>query len=324
MKTFVLAITTYNRLDFLTSCISSWDKTKSTDVKWELVIADDGSNDGTINYIKNLNIQDCQITLIKNNRLGIHQQMNTILKTIEKIDFDFCFKIDDDITFLKPGWDFLYYNQAIKTGYHHLIFCERKWEQNQHFKTPVTNNQLKSYTSLINTHGFFYTLTKETIKKIGYFDVNNFGFRGMGHIDYTARACRSGYNAINNPYDVVGSEEYITAYNEQYSGAINKTWINAYDEYYRLEKETIIKDENRIFIPYKELNYNIYDTFTANILKALSQKIKAYEEKEKKGQDWYKSEKLKIENWYNNQYSHLPNWYLKIGKIFKYLKKRIK
>ena len=34
------------------------------------------------------------------------------------------FKIDDDITFLKSEWDLLYYNQAIKTGYHHLIFCE--------------------------------------------------------------------------------------------------------------------------------------------------------------------------------------------------------
>ena len=44
---FTLAITTFNRLNYLKACLDSWIQTRSIDVDWTLIIADDGSDDGT-------------------------------------------------------------------------------------------------------------------------------------------------------------------------------------------------------------------------------------------------------------------------------------
>lgn len=52
--------------------------------------------------------------------------MNTVLNYLETINYDFFFKVNDDITFLKSGWDELYYKTTIKTRNHHLIFCDQK------------------------------------------------------------------------------------------------------------------------------------------------------------------------------------------------------
>lgn len=320
MKTFVLAITTYNRLHFLKKCIESWDKTKSNDVNWTLVVADDGSTDGTIAYLNSLNYKNVDTIIIKNNRIGVHQQMNTVLQKLENINYDFGFKIDDDIAFLQPEWDTNYYHKAIKTGYHHLVFCEQKWEKEQFLPKPILRNDLIAYTPLVNTHGFFYTFSKEMINKVGYFDVDNFGFRGMGHVDFTARASRAGYNNLNNPFDISDSNQYLTAHNLKYTGALNKTWINAYDEYCRKKKEEIVLAKNRIYIPFKEIKLNIYNSFLNDVITALSHKVEQSEQKSINEKKWYLQEKEKIDNWYQSKYAHLPNWYVKAGGIFKLFK----
>ena len=98
----ILAITTFNRLHFLKVLINSFKK-NATDSNWKIIIADDGSTDGTIEYIESLKIPDVSITLIKNKRNGVHYQFNTIIRKLEELDFDYCFKCDDDIEFLKPN-----------------------------------------------------------------------------------------------------------------------------------------------------------------------------------------------------------------------------
>lgn len=320
MKTFVLAITTYNRIAFLKACISSWNKTKSSKVKWVLIIADDGSTDGTLEFLNSLKITNVQITIIKNQRLGVHQQVNTILKAIEKFEYDFGFKIDDDITFLREGWDFLYYNQAINTGCHHLVFCEKKWEEKLQLSNPLIKNKLVGNSTLLNIQGCFYTFSKEMINKIGYFDIENFGFRGMGHIDFTARACRSGYNQINHPFDIIDSNLYLTAFNKNYTGALNKTWVDTYDNYYRKIKEEIIANNNRIYIPFQEIDENIYEKFLTKVIQALDDLLKESEKSRIEDKKWFENEKDKIEKWHLSQYNYLPKWYLKAGKLFKLFK----
>jgi len=52
----VLAVTTWNRLDFLQSFLKSFFDTRSLRYDWVLIVADDGSTDGTIEYLENLRI----------------------------------------------------------------------------------------------------------------------------------------------------------------------------------------------------------------------------------------------------------------------------
>lgn len=105
----IMAITTYNRIEFLKKCIGSWRKTRNRSYEWVLVIADDGSTDGTEEYIKSLKVPGVvAIKILQNNRTGIHYQTNTILQYCSKIGFEYGFSVDDDVEFLKRGWDDAY------------------------------------------------------------------------------------------------------------------------------------------------------------------------------------------------------------------------
>jgi glycosyltransferase involved in cell wall biosynthesis len=167
MKKFILAITTYNRINYLKDCLDSWDSTRSLQNSWTVIVADDGSSDGTLKYLQTKQFNNCDVILLQNNRIGVHQQTNTIIEKLETLPFDMCFKIDDDLLFLKEGWDILYYKTAIETNCPHLVFCDRSWSSEQLLKTPKENNTLVGSVSKLNVHGFFYTLTLPVIKTVG-------------------------------------------------------------------------------------------------------------------------------------------------------------
>ena len=317
-KYFILSITSYNRLAYLKELINSWQKTKSDDINWQIIIADDGSTDGTIDYIENLKIQNTPITLIKNNRIGIHQQMNTIIEKLELIDFDICFKVDDDIEFLKKGWDKLYYKTAIDTGYEHLVFCDNNWANEQCLEKEIVKRNLIAKTNILNAHGFFYTLTPNIIKQIGYFNIKEFGFRGMGHVDYTARCCMAGFNDINNPFDVVNSNDYISASKKDYISAIKSQFINLYDSYNRKQKEELIITNKQIYFENKRINKQIYNEFKDELLNLSLLEFEILEAQIKEKEDiinWYKKEDIKIKDYYNNKYERLPIWFKKIANL---------
>lgn len=82
--------------------------TRNPYYKWHLIINDDGSTDGTIEYLKNINIVGTEIHIIYNNRKGVHEGTNAILDRINKIKPDYVFKCDDDVIFVKKGWDNAY------------------------------------------------------------------------------------------------------------------------------------------------------------------------------------------------------------------------
>ena len=102
--------------------MDTWNSTKNNNYKWILIISDDGSDDGTIEYIQSLRFDGVDIYPIFNNRCGIHHQTNTIFDICNKLDFDFAFKSDDDIIFKKSGWDDNYFNTAMTTKMYHLCF----------------------------------------------------------------------------------------------------------------------------------------------------------------------------------------------------------
>ncbi|MCB0478723.1 MAG: glycosyltransferase family 2 protein [Crocinitomicaceae bacterium] len=294
---FVLAITTYNRLDYLRELLATWEQTRG-DHDWKLIVADDGSNDGTLEFLDQLDFTDKKV--IKNHRIGVHNQMNSILKSLTEMDFDFCFKVDDDIRFLQKGWDDLYYSKAMETGFHHLVFHESKWAEEQKLENPKKENGLVAHNAPLNVHGFFYTISPEMIQKVGYFDVENFGFRGMGHVDYTGRACRAGFNDLAHPFDVEGSDKYLSAYREEYNGALPSNMIQAYDNFHRKRKEEIILKE-RVFVDFKDNSVN-FESFQKELPEAFEFELER---------------KQKEIEWYQNTYEKLPKWWKKIGALIR-------
>ena len=317
MKKFILAITTYNRKNYLKSCVESWLKTRSQDYNWSIIIADDGSKDDTLLYLKNLNIENTSIKIIENNRIGVHQQMNTILEKLETTLFDFCFKIDDDICFLKPGWDKLYFTTAINSNCNHLVFCDTSWDREQQLKNPVIKKYLIGRTSVSNVQGCFFTLTPQILKKVGYVDVSSFGYRGMGHVDYTFRCAKAGFTSDKTPWDIKESNTYITASKKEYKGVFSTTEITAYDSYNRKVKEKAINRNNRIYISKQKVDSQLFVKFKDDLIEATIAKLDRFEKERKQEIDWYKTEIEKITNWYESRFDHLPNWLIKVGNLFK-------
>jgi len=269
----ILGITTFDRLNYLKTTLESWEDTKNTSHDWTVVVADDGSPASTLEYLssKNLNLR-----IIKNHRCGIHHQVNSILKFAKDLDFDYGFRIDDDLIFKKSGWDDAYIEAIITSGYDHLVFHDPKWMRVQRHRKPIINSTgiLESRCYGNDTQGAFWTFTKHVISTVGYIDINNFNLCGMGHRDYTYRCCKAGFNHLREGvgmeaydciYDLKGSLEYLELNKKNYKSAACDLW-----EKWNTPKLTQKKCQhfcdNRIYIPYKKSTFNIEGKSTIMLL----------------------------------------------------------
>ena len=251
-KKFVLAITTYNRLDYLRKCVESFIQTRSDAISWQLIIADDNSTDGTKEYLQKLEETHTAI-IIHNDRTNIHHQVNTILKTLSNLEFDLCFRCDDDIQFLQNGWDNLYWNTIEQTGYDHLIFFDKNWLPYSNLSLPIRMGNLVANCHPEKIQGAFYTLTKEVIEKVGYFDEQQFGASGLGHVDFSFRCCRAGFNVLRSPFDVENSNQFVQLQAVQtYSSAssLKKKSDSNSNNVLAIKKQLLGME--RIFFPYNE------------------------------------------------------------------------
>lgn len=324
----IFSVTTYNRGDYLRSLLTSWEETHSKDIEWKIVIADDGSNDNTLSIIQEFE-KKYDVFYIQNNRVGVHQQTNEILKYCAELDFDFAFKVDDDVKFLKPGWDKLYLNAARETGYHHLIFQDSSWNTAEISDRKVNKHNLVSITKTLNAHGFLYTFSPEVIKKVGYIDVDTFGFRGMGHVDYTYRCGCAGFNDKHTPFDVDNSNEYVTSSKKNYNSSINQSLINIFDRYHRERKEKAILERTDYYVPYSKNELINYKNFKEECLAAFiheyekfeqeinekNETILWYDKELEKIKEWSHSEIEKTKNYYEQKIKRVPKWIFSIFKI---------
>lgn len=218
----ILAVTTYNRCDYLRECLGSWAATRNPEFRWLVIIADDGSEDGTLDYLRHLRIgADCHI--IRNQRRSAGGQCNTIFDVCRRLDFAAGFKVDDDIVFKKPGWDDLYLESIRQSGYQHLCHLNVKlWNNERRPKKPLQLDHpiamdpscsCASHVSVYDCMGCMFTFTQDLLATVGDIDEANFPVRGDWHIDYSARACRAGFNCAETFFDAKGSNEYVDIQN---------------------------------------------------------------------------------------------------------------
>eukprot|EP00204_Picochlorum_oklahomense_P001178 CAMPEP_0118800224 /NCGR_PEP_ID=MMETSP1161-20130426/2201_1 /TAXON_ID=249345 /ORGANISM="Picochlorum oklahomensis, Strain CCMP2329" /LENGTH=726 /DNA_ID=CAMNT_0006728037 /DNA_START=1078 /DNA_END=3258 /DNA_ORIENTATION=+ len=265
----IMAVTTFNRVFFLKKFIESWETTRSVDLDWVLIIADDGSTDGTIDYIENLKLHRTEIKLIKCNRVYVCGMVNKIFKLAEQIEFDYLFKADDDIIFTKNGWDQLYINAIVKSGYDHLCYFNKKHyidlARRQNLEPLGTcilddNAIIEGCAPATRAMGALFTITPRVIKTVGYCDELNFKFRGQWHQDLSARMTRANFNNFNSFFDAAGSNDYIKLQgiddDQEYKSAMEygKEYKYTKDPEVVKMREQLINDQNRIFVPFESEN----------------------------------------------------------------------
>lgn len=230
----ILAITTYNRPEYLRQLLDSFfEFTDVSENNWTIIIHSDSKFPLVIYPFK------CKYKIIYSDRIGVHAGTNKLLKYASTIQFDYAFKVDDDIYFTRKGWEQQYINTSFRTGYMHLCYKNSNW--NNHNSGP----------GVFRAMGCLWTFTPQVLKDVGYFDVENFGFRGIGHLDYSARCCRAGYNNSNNFLDARNSNDFIGIHSGPgYIGSLPASEVMEHRRN-QSHKMQIAMDESRIYVPLK-------------------------------------------------------------------------
>ena len=256
----VMSLTTFNNKRYLQEFIYSWEKTKSHKYHWVLIIADNGSTDGTIEYLFSIK-PFWQFTLIQKQGLSDAELTNTIFDECKNTEFDYGFYADNDVLFLKPGWDELYINAIEKSGYVHL--CHRN---NEYLRKLVNGEKLSgsvlNQKEQIDTSGYcstimdasqymgitkLFTFNRQTIERVGYADANKLPDGKQWQVDISKRYSRVGFNDGNKYWDAKDSNEYL-----QIQGIVDDghKLIGEYEKVAAslLAKSKIIEDEQRIYV----------------------------------------------------------------------------
>ena len=252
----VLAVTTVNRWDYLEEFLTSWLATKNDGFNWTLVVADDGSIDGTLSNLVEYDIPNTKLVVLQNNGSGIARQTNSIFNYVMGLERkpELIFRADDDIFFKNKGWDKAYLDAVSKTGYDHLVHFNPNWKPAMHEEQLTKNSvELVSMTDGISCMGCFYTVTPKLLSEVGGFDETEFPIRGHSHIDFTIRACRLGFNDLNTLYDINDATDYLGIHpkegyvstHRKYSFTEQMILADPTDKARRWE---LIKQESRIYV----------------------------------------------------------------------------
>lgn len=347
-KRCVLAITTFNRVDYLHAMLVSFLQTRNNFFNWEIVVADDGSTDDTRSYLEQLSQVWPGFHIIFNERRGVAHQFNSIVQKLDRSRFDICFKCDDDILFMQSGWDALYAETIEETGYDHLCYYYRGWRADIGFNEPVIKDvRLVAYCEKLHIQGAFFTLTPSIIRAVGYMDAKNFAPRAYEHVDYSLRCGRAGFNDTEYIYDVLGSNDFLWLnYDQNYKSTvpINELYAKLSPPERNQKKLGLLADASRIYVPYNEspksyddqymleLSYSVIEDLKQDI-KSLKQHIAATKHDKVKNDQVAQVEQIagysdeewlsryrELKSWYHKEYEVLPLWYKRFGHIIKVVK----
>lgn len=260
---YLILITTYQRKVYLEQLITSIITNSHPCHTYHIAINDDGSTDGTREYMKRLEVYKTRtgnITFhsLYTSRQGGHFATNSLLLYAESLNYDFAFKMDDDIVVIKKGWEDLYYNHAMETGYHHLVNFSEDWNGAPRPKKLHVES----------CQGALFTFTPEALEAVGFFNDEEFGRRGHGHIDFTYRMCRNGYNRINDVADAPNSKDYVKLHGKR--GYVLTPNYGEELEQAKSEsnkKAAIFRDPKRIYQPLTKspINYFFDHIYVLNL-----------------------------------------------------------
>jgi len=203
---------TFNRLNLTIETVNSLFE--NTDQDFRFIIVDNGSVDGTAEFLKNLKPKNKCLeikTLINDSNKGIAVGRNQCLKIAKEFDDDYLSTIDNDVLFEK-NWlgdclNFLNKNPNFAVG---VSFEPTKY--------PIYNlNGIEVQVKPAGNLGTACTVfDKKLFKMIGYFNMD-FGLYGEEDADFFFRARQMGYKMAylkNNGKHLGEGEQDVGEYRE--------------------------------------------------------------------------------------------------------------
>lgn len=177
-----MVIATFNRLFYTKVCIPNIIETASSTIPYMLTVIDNGSTDGTPDYLKELfEAKKIHNLLLLKENIGVSKAHNIGWKLFN--DIDIYGKIDNDVLFLKNNWldDIVnVLDNAPELG----VLGYNVEDKNIY---SVTNNGKVSYRRKYgNIGGCCYFVPKHVHEKIGFW-CENYDLYGEEDADYSAR-----------------------------------------------------------------------------------------------------------------------------------------
>jgi glycosyltransferase involved in cell wall biosynthesis len=180
MANFGIAIVTYNRVSRLRETIEHLRNKTSSSV--QLIVSDDGSTDGTLDFLKGENIPH----IVGQNRGVCWNKNRGLFFLANMIGCDAVILIEDDTRPNKEGWETDWFEAAQDWGHVNFAgpwFAERfesgAGSVSDPVLCPVISGQCCAYS-------------REALAFVGYLDPRFKGY-GHGHAEHSKRLIRAGY-----------------------------------------------------------------------------------------------------------------------------------
>jgi GT2 family glycosyltransferase len=174
-----IAVTTFQRLPWLSKCVESI--VDLTEVDYHLVVADDGSDDGTTAWCRERGIR-----IITGRNRGVAHNKNRGLLVLEALGCDPILIFEDDLRPGLRGWESEW---IAATGlWHHVAFGHKGI-----VRTAVAGAGTAADPWVSpRTTAQLLTISATVLRMVGYFDPRYEGW-GHEHADWTSRIKRAGY-----------------------------------------------------------------------------------------------------------------------------------
>ena len=248
-----IGVITYNRKDHLAKTVEAIKAFTTGD--YQLVVADDGSKDDTVEWCGQNNVlhTNCQNKGVVRNKNRALYYLNEVKKV------DVLILLEDDCRPNKESWQKEWVIAALLWG--HINYAHKRIIKKEDAVVSGTGSSTLPYLCRLVT-GQCTACSKDAMDNIGYLDPRFNGY-GAGHVEWTERFIRQGYNGSTEKHWVypaintgLNSDDAPTFKNPEQlekNRALKKKiskdahkrepWVNTDEENEFLEEIESIKDQ---------------------------------------------------------------------------------
>lgn len=179
-----IGVITYNRKDHLAKTVEAIKAFTTGD--YQLVVADDGSKDDTLEWCEKNNVPhtNCQNKGVVRNKNRALYYLNEVKKV------DVLILLEDDCRPNEESWQKEWVIAALLWG--HINYAHKRIIKKEDAVVSGTGSSTLPYLCRLVT-GQCTACSKEAMENIGYLDPRFSGY-GAGHVEWTERFIRQGYN----------------------------------------------------------------------------------------------------------------------------------